>query len=94
MKWLLLIVGLLLLALQWRLWLGENSVGELHQLKQKIADQQQQNDTLREANRQLLLRINNLRNGDKVLEETARRELGMIKKGETFLLYIPEEEQP
>lgn len=93
MRLLIIALALVLAALQWRLWFGENSMRELKQLKQKIATQQERGEQLREENRRLQLRVEDLRNGTDVLEETARRELGLIKEGETFFLYIPEEEQ-
>lgn len=93
MRLLIIAIALILVALQWRLWFGENGMRELKQLKQKIAEQQLISNKLREQNRRLQLRIEDLRTGTEVLEETARRELGLIKEGETFFLYIPEEDQ-
>jgi len=93
MRLLIIALAVVLIALQWRLWFGENSVRELKQLEVKIAEQEAISENLREENRRLQLRIENLRTGTDVLEETARRELGLIKEGETFFLYIPEEEQ-
>ncbi len=93
LKLFILFLVFILLGLQWRLWFGQNSLSELKQLKIKIAAQQLKNQQLREKNRRLNLQIEDLRNGTQVLEETARKDLGLIKEGETFFLYIPEEEK-
>lgn len=93
MRPLIIALALVIVALQWRLWFGENGLRERRQLSEKIAQQQQISEQLRDENKRLQLRIDDLRNGTKVLEETARRELGLIKEGETFFLYIPEEQQ-
>ncbi len=93
LKLFILFLVFILFGLQWRLWFGQNSLSELKQLKIKIAAQQLKNQQLREKNRRLNLQIEDLRNGTQVLEETARKDLGLIKEGETFFLYIPEEEK-
>lgn len=93
---LFLVISILLaalLGLQYRLWWGENSVSELRMLKQKIAEQQAENQRLRDQNAALMLRVEDLRSGQEELEARARKDLGMIKQGETFFLYLPEQKK-
>ncbi|MDF0534544.1 cell division protein FtsB [Shewanella yunxiaonensis] len=81
----LLLLGCLLLGLmQYRLWWGENSLTEYYHLDHQIAEQQQNNDELDARNQALKEEISDLRSGKEAIEERARNELGLIKKGETF----------
>ncbi len=82
-----LLVGLLLF-LQYRLWVGEGSLAEVNNLKSEIRDLQQELVGLRERNRALEAEVEDLRSGRTAIEERARSELGMIKKGEIFYQVI------
>ena len=84
MKWLALVLLLLLLLLQYRLWFAEGSLVELHRLEAQVERQRQVNDTLRERNRQLEQEVLDLQGGMDAVEERAREDLGMIRKGETY----------
>ncbi len=86
----LLIVLLLVLVgfLQYRLWVGEGSLAEVHSLKQEIAAQEAELTRLASRNRELQAEVDDLRTGVDALEERARGELGMIKRGEIFLQVI------
>jgi len=90
MRWLILILLLLFGFLQYRLWVGEGSLAEVHILRQEIARQQQALDEVKERNRILAAEVLDLREGVDALEERARSELGMIKDGEIFLQVIDE----
>ncbi|MFN2168215.1 MAG: cell division protein FtsB [Anaerolineae bacterium] len=87
----LLIVALvaLLAVIQYRLWVGEGSLAEVHGLRQEIAVQEAELERLRARNRELQAEVNDLRTGLDALEERARGELGMIKPGEIFIQVIP-----
>lgn len=74
----------LLLMLQFRLWFGDGGVSELLRLKAEVSLQQQENDRLRERNEALDAEVIDLKQGEAAVEERARRELGMIREGETF----------
>ncbi len=83
----------LLLLLQYRLWVGEGSLAEVNNLKREIAIQQQELAQLRQRNRALMAEVQGLKQGLAAVEERARSELGMIRKGETFYQIIEPEEQ-
>lgn len=88
MKWCLAILLLILLQLQYRLWVGEGSFAHIKQLERGIAEQRAMNKRLRSRNDMLELEINSLKNGLAGIEEKARSELGMIKEGETFYMFV------
>jgi len=74
----------LLLLLQYPLWFGNSSVITLWRLEREIAAQKAENARLREHNAALEAEVLDLKNGLTAIEERARSELGMVKKGETF----------
>ena len=92
MKWLWLVLALFLLGLQYRIWLGSGSLAEIASLQRKIDGQSQLNASMRERNRTLEIEVKELQQGTEGFEEKAREEMGMIKKGETFFLYVPQEQ--
>ncbi|MDR0781486.1 MAG: cell division protein FtsB [Pseudomonadales bacterium] len=92
MKTLLLALVILLALLQAKLWRGEGSLTDIQRLDREIAAQRAANQQLQKRNEALLQEVNDLRNGLDSIEERARNELGLIKKGETFYL-IPDDGQ-
>ena len=93
MKWLIALLLLFLLGLQYRLWIGEGSLAHRYELGQQIEQQQAENDALRERNRLLALEVEALKNGLDAVEERAREQMGMIKEGETFYMIVEPKEQ-
>lgn len=91
MKWLITALVAVLIFLQYRLWVGEGSIAEVVQLQRQIEQQQSEIDRLRERNRLLSLEVRELKTGVDTIEERARNEMGMIKKGETFYMVVEEE---
>jgi len=87
------ILFVLLVLLQYRLWVGEGSLAEAHNLKKEIATQQQALERLRQRNRALAAEVRDLKQGLDAVEERARSELGMIQKGETFYQVIEPEKK-
>ncbi|HSO83625.1 cell division protein FtsB [Thiocapsa sp.] len=88
MRLLILLLILLLAGLQFRLWVGEGSLAEVHGLKNEIAAQEEELERLRARNQELQAEVMDLREGVEALEERARRDLGMIKPGEIFIQVI------
>ncbi|GGI68654.1 cell division protein FtsB [Shewanella gelidii] len=84
MKRLVFVITIVLALLQYRLWIGENSLTEYYSLEKQIALQQATNAKLIDRNEVLKEEIYELRSGTVALEERARNELGMVKEGETF----------
>jgi cell division protein FtsB len=78
----------LLLLLQYPLWFGSGGLLVLWQLRQESVAQGIENTQLRERNQTLAAEVADLKSGHEALEERARRELGMVKKGESFYQVI------
>jgi cell division protein FtsB len=95
MKIMIAVLIVLLLSVQYRLWIGEGSIAHRVELQRKIIQQQGENDALRERNRILALEVDALKLGDDAIEERAREQMGMIKEGETFFMFVdPDEKMP
>jgi cell division protein FtsB len=84
MRILAVILGLLVLLLQYRLWISEQGKREVWRLGQAVEAQAAANAEQRERNRQLLAEVTDLKVGLTALEERARSELGMVGNSETF----------
>jgi cell division protein FtsB len=78
------ILGLLLLVLQYQLWVGDGSIAEVVALNQAIEAQRQENKRLQERNQALDAEVQDLKTAMDAIEERARLELGMIREGEVF----------
>jgi cell division protein FtsB len=88
MRALIVILTVMLLWLQYRLWVGQGSLAEVHNLRQEIARQEEDLDALKQRNRVLEAEVLDLKNGLEALEEHARSDLGMIRKGEVFFQVV------
>ncbi|MNQ67456.1 Cell division protein FtsB [compost metagenome] len=82
--WLFVVLILLLVGLQYRLWVGDGSLAQVTDLQQQIAEQKGENERLLERNRILEAEVLELKKGMETVEERARHELGMVKEGETL----------
>ena len=89
MKWLTAALAVVLLLLQYRLWLSPSGVQELAQLESAVAQQKSEDERLAERNRQLAAEVRDLKSGYGALEERARSDLGMIANNETFYQVVP-----
>jgi len=78
----------ILLGLQYPLWLGDGGLLSYWKLRQEISDQKTENTQLRERNAALEAEVRDLKEGYEALEERARAELGMVRRGETFYQLI------
>ncbi|TAL44219.1 MAG: cell division protein FtsB [Methylovulum sp.] len=84
MRILFVIILLLIAHLQYRLWLGDDSIAEIEAAKLHLANLKKQVDEKKQRNDALYAEVEDLRKGQEALEERARDELGMIKENETF----------
>ncbi len=89
----LIIIALLmlLLILQYQLWVGDGGLGQRAALQREIDLQKEKNRQLEARNQVIAEEIEVLSNGTEGLEELARSRLGMIGEDETFYL-IPVDE--
>jgi cell division protein FtsB len=88
MRWVIAVLVLVVLLLQYRLWVGDGSLAEVSALRAEIIAQREELTAMRARNRVLEAEVQDLREGLEALEERARSELGMIRQGEVFLQII------
>ncbi|MCD9458621.1 cell division protein FtsB [Marinibactrum halimedae] len=93
MKWLLSILVVLLMGLQFRLWVGDGSFAHVDRLAKQIDTQQAENERMLKRNQDIAVEVDALKNGLDSVEEKARHEMGMIKKGETFYMLVEKPRQ-
>lgn len=84
MNKLIILLLLLLVYLQYRLWFAEDSLLDVWELQQEVELQEAENARLRERNAALAAEVLDLQQGLDAIEEHAREDLGMVKEGETF----------
>jgi cell division protein FtsB len=92
MKILIGILIVLLIGLQYKLWLGDGSLSEVVQLSRELDLQKEKLRILEQRNNILEAQVLDLQNGLDAFEEKARNDLGMIKQGETFIQLIPSDQ--
>ena len=78
------ILGLVVVLLQYRVWVSDHGVREVSRLSAAVEAQAAANVEQRDRNRQLVAEVNDLKGGLTALEERARSELGMVGNSETF----------
>ena len=91
MKLIIVVLVLMLVGLQYRIWFGDGSLSEVVQLSQELEKQKSKLKQLENRNRILEAQVLDLQNGLDAFEEKARNDLGMIKEGETFIQLIPKQ---
>jgi cell division protein FtsB len=60
---------------------GDKGLLQVYRLRSELREIERANRDLQQENERLRAEINNLRTNKKYIEELARRELGMVKKG-------------
>ena len=91
MKLIVAILFVLLIWLQYKLWLGDGGIPEVLELEQEIETVQVEVNTLQERNKALNAEVMDLKKGIEAIEERARSEMGMIKKDEIYYQVIDSE---
>lgn len=88
-KWFAGVLVVVLVLLQYRMWVSDDGVSEMMRLAQAVESQKATNEGLRERNAQLAAEVADLKDGFSALEERARSELGMVAPDETFYQVVP-----
>lgn len=87
----IIVLILLLLMLQYRLWLGDGSIVNNIRLNNALEINIDELNVLKERNEQLASELTELKSDSlPAYEALARRQLGMIKKEESFYLFNEE----
>ena len=89
MRFVILILVALLIALQFKLWFGEGGFSEVARLELRVEQQRSQNEALLQRIAQLQAEVEDLREALEAVEERARSELGLVKPEEEFYQVIP-----
>lgn len=84
MRLFVVVLAIVLLLLQYRLWISGDGVRGVARLEQAVAQQQQENAQLRARNEQLAAEVKDLKEGMTAVEERARSDLGMVGANESF----------
>ena len=91
-----LLVSILLLIIfstQINYWFGDYNRSNLNYIKEEIAEISKENEKLLMENKALEEERDKLSFGREAMEGVARRELGLIKPGETFYVFKDAEEE-
>ena len=91
MKLIVAALFVLLVWLQYKLWLGDGGIPEVLELEREIESVQTEVDSLQERNRALNAEVMDLKTGIEAIEERARSEMGMIKKDEIYYQVIDDD---
>ena len=89
MRWLLTLLLLVLVGLQYRLWFADGSLAERARLEQQLEAQSTVNAELTARNAVLEREVIELQTGKRTIEQRAREQLGLVGKGETFYQIVP-----
>lgn len=85
---LVIVLLLVFVGLQYRLWISDGSMAEVHRLREAKQELQAQVEQARTRNQALAAEIENLESGKEAMIGRARSDIGMIKKSETFFLTV------
>ena len=84
MRTLAILFVLLILALQYPMWLGKGGWLQVRELNAQVEAQRRVNADLKARNETLDAEVRDLKQGYEAIEERARSELGMIRQDEVF----------
>ena len=88
MRLITLSLAVLLLLIQFPLWLGKGGWLRVWDHGTQVATAQKKNDELKARNAMLNSEVRDLSEGSGAVEERARYELGMIRDGEIFIQIV------
>jgi cell division protein FtsB len=89
-----IIFTLLILALQYPIWLGKGGWLKVRELDRQVEAQREANVELKARNAALDADVRDLKQGYEAIEERARSELGMIRQDEVFFQLPPDPREP
>ncbi len=81
----IVIAAVILAMMQYQYWYGEYGHANLAEVKSQLAEQTRLNQEQSYKNSILLADVKDLKSGLSAIEEHARLDLGLIKRGETFV---------
>jgi cell division protein FtsB len=91
MRALIVVLAALVALLQYRAWFGDVGYFAAQELAGEVDEQRRRGEELARRNEMLTAEVVALKTGVEALEARARKDLGMVKRGETFYL-IPDDD--
>ena len=91
MKYVLACALVVLMWIQYGLWFGQSGYFARERMENRLTDQERRVELLQQRNKILTAEVMALKEDNRVLESRARRDLGLVKRGEVFYL-IPQSE--
>jgi cell division protein FtsB len=85
-----IILGALIVLIQYPLWLGKGGWLTAWRLENKLDGEKDKTEQLARRNAGLAAEVRDLKQGTEAIEERARYELGMIRGDEVFFQIVPE----
>jgi cell division protein FtsB len=83
-RWLAVVFVVLIVALQYPMWLGKGGWLQVRETDRQLAAQREANAKLKARNDALDAEVRDLKTGFEAIEERARSELGMVRNDEVF----------
>ncbi|MGH8697614.1 MAG: cell division protein FtsB [Burkholderiales bacterium] len=83
-----LILGVLVVLIQYPLWLGKGGWLRVWDSDRQLASQKAKNEMLQARNEALDAEVRDLKQGYEAIEEQARFEFGMVRKDEVFFQIV------
>lgn len=88
MRWPVIVLAVLVIVLQYPLWLGKGGWLRVWDVDRQLQAQRERNQELEQRNAGLEAEVRDLKSGNEAIEERARFELGLTKPNEIFV-HIP-----
>ena len=88
MKLVAVILGALIILIQYPLWLGKGGWLRASEVDRQLSAQKGKNAELERRNAGFAAEVKDLKTGTEAIEERARFELGMVRSDEVFFQYV------
>jgi cell division protein FtsB len=94
MRLIAIVLASLLVLIQYPLWLGKGGWLRVWDMEHQVENAHLKTQELKARNAKLESEVNDLKEGTDAVEERARLELGMLKKGEVFVQILDTPKKP
>ncbi len=85
MRWITVVLAILLGAVQADLWFGKASLPQVMSKRKQLEAQRATNEQARERNERTAAEVSDFKDGEEMVEEKARAELGMVRSNEILV---------
>jgi len=93
MRWPVFLLFVLVVVLQYPLWLGRGGWLRVWEIDSNLQEQRAHNQHLEQRNARLDAEVIDLKSGTDAIEERARYDLGLVRPGEIFV-QVPQRPEP